>query len=163
MSNTVNLLDALLESWARNNTIMLNLLRTVPQGGLQVRAMPDSPTVAQQFAHIHHERLVSVAEEIPECAIDVPDDEWMVVDDRDRIAQMLTDSAQVVREAVKGRIEAGRELDLNYGHPLLMIQLLLWHEGYHHGQIKLTLKLAGLPIGNDDAGPITWDVWRKRM
>jgi hypothetical protein len=163
MSNTVNLLDALLESWARNNTIMLNLLRTVPQGGLQVRAMPDSPTVAQQFAHIHHERLVSVAEEIPECAIEVPDDEWMVVDDRDRIAQMLTDSAQVVREAVKGRIEAGRELDLNYGHPLLMIQLLLWHEGYHHGQIKLTLKLAGLPIGNDDAGPITWDVWRKRM
>jgi DinB family protein len=163
MSNTVNLLDALLESWERNNTIMLNLLRTVPQGGLQVRAMPDSPTVAQQFAHVHHERLVSVAEEVPECAIDVPNNEWMVVDDRDRIAQMLNNSARVVRDAVKGRIEAGRELDLNYGHPLLMIQLLLWHEGYHHGQIKLALKMAGQPIGNDDAGPITWDVWRKRM
>ena len=163
MSNADDLLDALLESWERNNTIMLNLLRAVPQGGLQIKAMPGSPSVAQQFAHIHHERLVSVAEEVPDCAVDVPKDEWMVVDDRDRIAQMLTDSARVVRDAVKGRIEAGRELDLNYGHPLLLIQLLLWHEGYHHGQIKLALKLAGQPIGNDDAGPITWDVWRKRI
>jgi uncharacterized damage-inducible protein DinB len=52
---------------------------------------------------------------------------------------------------------------LNYGHPLLMLQLLLWHEGYHHGQIKLALKIAGQPLANDQAGPLTWDVWRKRM
>jgi hypothetical protein len=43
-----------------------------------------------------------------------------------------------------------------------MLQLLLWHEGYHHGQIKLALKATGRPIGNDDAGPLTWDVWRAR-
>ena len=52
--------------------------------------------------------------------------------------------------------------DLNYSHPILMLQLLLWHEGYHHGQIKLALKLSGLPISDDDAGPATWDVWRRR-
>ena len=156
------LLDALLDSWDRNNTIMLNLLRAVPEGGLEVKAIESSPSVAQQFMHIHHERLVSVFEEAPEFARDVPKEEWMVERDRDRIAQMLNDSARAVREAVRGRVLAGRDLDLNYDHPILLLQLLLWHEGYHHGQIKLALKLAGHAISNDEAGPFTWDVWRRK-
>ena len=102
------LLEALLDSWDRNNTIMLNLLRALPEGGLEVKAMPDSPSVAQQFTHINHERLVSVFEEAPEFAIDVPAEEWMVERDRERIAQMLNDSAKAVRDAVKGRVLAGR-------------------------------------------------------
>jgi uncharacterized damage-inducible protein DinB len=156
------LLEALLDSWDRNNAIMLGLLRALPDGGLEARATEGSPSVAQMFNHIHHERLVSVLEEAPECALDVPEDEWGLERDRDRLAQMLGDSARAVREAVRGRVLAGRDLDLNYDHPILLVQLLLWHEGYHHGQIKLALKLAGRPIGDDEAGPITWDVWRSR-
>jgi hypothetical protein len=53
-------------------------------------------------------------------------------------------------------------MDLNYDHPILLLQLMLWHEGYHHGQIKLALKLAGHPISDEQAGPGTWDVWRGR-
>jgi hypothetical protein len=37
-------------------------------------------------------------------------------------------------------------MTLHYDHPILLLQHMLWHEGYHHGQIKLALKLAGLPI-----------------
>jgi uncharacterized damage-inducible protein DinB len=164
VSNASNhsLLEALLESWDRNNTIMVNLLRALPDGGLEVRATESSPSVSQQFMHIHHERLVSVLEEAPEFARAVPDDEWTVEPERDRIAERLNESATAVRDAVRGRVLAGRDLDLNYGHPLLMLQLLLWHEGYHHGQIKLALKIAGRAIENDEAGPITWDVWRAR-
>ena len=157
-----SLLEALLDSWDRNNAIMLNLLRAVPEGGLDVRAIESSPSVAQQFTHIHHERLVSVFEEAPEFARNVPSQEWMVERDRDRIAEMLTDSATAVRDAVRGRVLAGRDLDLNYDHPILMLQLMLWHEGYHHGQIKLALKMAGQPISDDRAGPLTWDVWRGK-
>ena len=156
------LLEALLDSWDRNNTIMLNLLRAVPADGLDVRAIESSPSVAQQFMHINHERLVSVFEEAPEFARGVPDEEWMVERDPDRIAQMLTDSAEAVRDAVRGRVLTDRNMDLNYDHPILMLQLLLWHEGYHHGQIKLALKLAGHPIRDDEAGPLTWDVWRTK-
>jgi uncharacterized damage-inducible protein DinB len=158
-----HLLDALLDSWDRNNTIMLNLLRALPETGLEVRATESSPSVAQQFMHINHERLVSVFEEAHEFARDVPAEEWMVESDRARIAQMLNDSAKAVRDAVRGRVLAGRNMDLNYDHPILMLQLLLWHEGYHHGQIKLALKLAGHPISNDEAGPLTWDVWRGKI
>ena len=168
MSNTGNrdqleaVLEALLDSWDRNNRIMLNLLRAIPEGGLEARATESSPTVAQMFMHFIHERLISVSEEAPEFATDVPAQEWAPEHDRERIAQMLNDSARAVREAVKGRVLAGRALDQNYDHPVLLLQLLLWHEGYHHGQIKLALKIAGRPISDDDAGPLTWDVWRGK-
>jgi uncharacterized damage-inducible protein DinB len=164
MPNTPDqpLLDALLDSWDRNNNIMLNLVRALPEGGLDAKATASSPSVAQQFMHMHHERLVSVFEEAPEFARTVPAEEWMIERDRNRIALMLTDSAKAVRDAVKGRVLAGRDMALNYDHPVLLLQLLLWHEGYHHGQIKLALKLAGKPISDDEAGPFTWDVWRHR-
>ena len=29
---------------------------------------------------------------------------------------------------------------------ILLLQHMLWHEGYHHGQIKLALKVAGRPM-----------------
>jgi uncharacterized damage-inducible protein DinB len=157
-----SVLEALLDSWDRNNAIMLNLLRALPEGGLEARATGTSPSVAQQFSHFIHERLISVFEEAPELARVVPEEEWRVERDRDRLAAMLSDSAKAVRDAVKGRVLAGRDLDLHYDHPVLMLQLLLWHEAYHHGQIKLALKLSGRPIPDDDAGPITWDVWRRK-
>ncbi len=157
-----HLLEALLDSWDRNNAIMLNLLRALPERGLDVQAIESSPSVAQQFMHIHHERLVSVFEEAPEFAANVPAEEWMTERDPDRIAQMLNDSARAVRDAVRGRVLAGRDMDLHYDHPILLLQLLLWHEGYHHGQIKLALKVAGHPISDDEAGPFTWDVWRRK-
>jgi hypothetical protein len=49
----------------------------------------------------------------------VPEEEW--VDERDpgRIAQMLNDSAKAVRDAVKSRVEAGRDMNLHYDHPIL--------------------------------------------
>jgi uncharacterized damage-inducible protein DinB len=156
------LLDAVLDSWDRSNAIMINLLRALPEGGLELRATAGSPSVAQQFMHIHHERLVSVFEESPECALPVPDEEWAHERDRERIAQQLTESAGAVREAVRGRALAGQRMDMNYDHPILMLQLLFWHEAYHHGQIKLALKIAGCPISDDAAGPLTWDVWRGR-
>jgi hypothetical protein len=53
-------------------------------------------------------------------------------------------------------------MDLNYDHPILLIQLLIFHEGYHHGQIELALKAADRPISDDEAGPVTWDLWRRK-
>ncbi len=152
------LLEALLDSWDRNNTIMLNLLSALPEGALDVRAMEGSPSIAQLFTHIHYVRLVFVLEDAPEFAREMPNEEWMAERDAGRIAQMLNDSAKAVRDAVKGRVETGRDMDLHFDHPILLLQHMLWHEGYHHGQIKLALKLAGLPLSDDVAGPLTWDV-----
>jgi len=156
------LLDALLDSWDRNNTILLNLLRALPEGGLEVRVMEGSPSIGQLFTHIHFVRLVFVFEDAPEFARNLPEEEWTVERDPGRIAQMLNDSARAVRDAVKGRVEAGRAMNLHYDHPILLLQHMLWHEGYHHGQIKLALKAAGRPITDKEAGPVTWGVWMRK-
>ena len=156
------LLEALLDSWDRNNTILLNLLRALPEGGLESRAMEGSPSIAEMFTHIHSVRLVLVFEDAPEFAISLPEEEWVAERDPDRIAQMLNDSASVVREAVKGRVEAGGDMNLHYDHPILLLQHMLWHEGYHHGQMKLALKVAGRPMTDEEAGPATWDVWMRK-
>lgn len=47
------LLEALLDSWDRNNRILVNLLRALPEGGLEARALEGSKTVAEMFLHIH--------------------------------------------------------------------------------------------------------------
>ena len=157
-----SLLEALLDSWDRNNTILLNLLRALPEGGLEARVMADSPSVAELFTHIHYVRLVFLSEDTPEFARELPEGEW--VDERDlgRIAQMLNDSASAVREAVRSRVEAGQEMNLHYDHPILLLQHMIWHEGYHHGQFKLALKAAGRPMSDKEVGRVTWGVWMRK-
>jgi uncharacterized damage-inducible protein DinB len=156
------LLDVLLDSWDRNNTILLNLLRTLPHGGLEARAMEGSPSVAELFTHIRFVRLVLLVEDAPEFAGELPDNEWVFERDPNRIAQMLSDSATAVRDAVRSKVEAGKEMQVHYDHPILLLQHMLWHEGYHHGQIKLALKLTGCPIPDQEAGPLTWGVWMRK-
>ncbi|HSY98056.1 MAG TPA: DinB family protein [Terriglobales bacterium] len=156
------LLEALLDSWDRNNTILLNLLRALPEGGLEARAMEGGPSVAELFMHIHYVRLVFVSEDAPEFARKLPEEEWRAERDPGRNVQMLNESAMAVRDAVKGRLEAGSDMDLHYDHPILLLQHMIWHEGYHHGQIKLALKLTGRPMTDDEAGPISWDVWMNK-
>src|ERR1700675_1846623 len=133
MSNALDqsLLEALADSWDRNNSILVNLLRAVPEG-------------------------------VPEFARKLPEEEWAGERDPERIAQMLNESAKAVRDAVKSSVEAGRDMDLHYDHPILLLQHMIWHEGYHHGQIKLALKLAGRAITDKEAGPVTWWVWMRK-
>jgi uncharacterized damage-inducible protein DinB len=157
-----SLLEVLLDSWDRNNTILVNLLHALPNGGLAVKAMEGSPCVAELFTHIHYVRLVFVLEDAPEFAGDLPEKEWLVEPDPGRIAQMLNDSARAVGDAVRSRVETGRAMNRHYDHPIHLLQHMLWHEGYHHGQIKLALKLAGRPLTDEEAGPVTWDVWMRR-
>lgn len=161
-TNDQSLLEALLDSWDRNNTILVNLLRTLPQGGLETRAMESGPSVAELFTHIHSVRLVFVAEDAPEFGTDIPEQEWVDERDPDRIEAMLNESAKVVRDAVKGRTESGQDMNLHYDHPILLLQHMIWHEGYHHGQIKLALKMTGRPISDKDAGGGTWGVWMRK-
>ena len=154
--------EALLDSWDRNNRILVNLLRVVPDGGLEIRATEGSPSVAQLFTHIDYVRLVFVSEDAPQFAPKLPEEEWVPEHDRHRIAQMLNDSARAVRDAVKNKVETRQDMDLHYDHPILFLQHMIWHEGYHHGQIKLALKLAGRAIPDEEAGPLTWSVWMNK-
>lgn len=54
------LLTALLDSWDRNNTILVNLLNALPDGTLDLRPMSTSPSIGGLFMHMHYCRLIFV-------------------------------------------------------------------------------------------------------
>ena len=153
------LLAALLDSWDRNNTILVNLLRAVPEGGLEARAVEGSMSVAEMFLHIQGSRHFVLSEDAPEFALKALEQGWRETRDVDRIAEMLNESARAVRAAVKDRVETGKEMVVRYDHPILLLQHMVWHEGYHHGQIKLALKAMGKPLDDEEIGRVTWHLW----
>lgn len=157
-----SLLDAVLDSWDRNNRIVVNLLGAIPDDVLDTRVLDDTMSVVRMFAHMHYCRLVFAHENAPEVAVDPPSRDVMRERDPARLATLLNASAGLVREAVKQRIESGRQFDNAYDHPVLFIQHMIWHEGYHHGQIKLALIKAGHRLDDDTAGALSWDHWDLR-
>ncbi len=106
-------------------------------------------TRIQHFARSMHGRLIFVHEDAPEVATPLPDSEWRMVRDRVQIERCLRESARTVRAAVVSQLASGRPMETRYDHPILLLQHMIWHEGYHHGQIKLTLKQAGLALDDE--------------
>jgi uncharacterized damage-inducible protein DinB len=154
-----SLLDFILDSWDRNNQILINLLRALPPGGLEARAHPTSPTVARMFTHMYYVRLILLSEDAPQFPVAVPSQEWFDIADPDEIATQLEESARAVRTAVESLLTSGTPMLIHYDNPLLYLQHMIWHEGYHHGQIKLALKATGHPFDDEEIGPYTWAIW----
>jgi uncharacterized damage-inducible protein DinB len=157
------LIAVILDSWDRNNRILINLVGALPPGGLEARVMPGSPSVAEMLSHIHYVRLVLLSEDVPELAAQVPEAEWIPegewAGNPNVIAEQLQSSGKAVRDAIETCIERGQEMKIHYDHPLLCLQHLIWHEGYHHGQIKLALKVNGHPLDDKEIGALTWHIW----
>jgi uncharacterized damage-inducible protein DinB len=156
------MLDTLLDAWDRNNTITINLLRALAKEDLDIRPLASSPTIAQLFAHLHYVRMIFVVENAPDIPVEMRKEEWRAERDPARLEQMLIDSARIVRDAVISRLAANREMERHFDHPILMFQHLIWHDAYHHGQIKLILKLTGRAVDDETIGPLTWSVWMKK-
>jgi hypothetical protein len=108
------LLEAPLDSWNRNNTILLNLLHALPEGGLDARAMESSSSIAELFTHIHSVRTYIRLRGRPRVARQPPEKEWRVERDCDRMAQML-----------QGRARRGEE---HGGSRLRQVGLEIWRD-----------------------------------
>lgn len=153
---------AILDSWDRNNQILVNLLRALPEGALNARVVSGSPSVGEMFTHINYVRLIFLSEDVPEFPVQLPSREWISEADPGTIANELERSAKAVREAMENCLRSGQQTKVHYDHPVLFLQHMIWHEGYHHGQIKLALKVAGKPLKNQDIGRVTWGVFMDK-
>jgi uncharacterized damage-inducible protein DinB len=171
MSNAPDqsLLEALIDSYNRNNTILLNLLHTLPEGGMDAKAMEGSPSVAVMFSHIHQTRLSWLSLTAPKFAEDLASlfrqegENRLPEYDKVRVTQALNESAKTIGEAVKNRLETGQAMkgkNVTYDHPILLLQHMLWHEGYHVGQMKLALKSIGFVMSDEEEEKAIWGLWR---
>ena len=157
-----DLLPVLLDSWERNNRIVVSLLRAVPEGGFEARAMPGSKSVMEMFTHMLYVRLIFIEEDAPDLAVEPEPRKWLRETDPALITAGLESSGRKVRDVVEDRVRSGRAMQRHYDHPLLFLQHMIWHEGYHHGQIKLALKMSGYELDDEALGPLTWGVWMKK-
>jgi uncharacterized damage-inducible protein DinB len=167
-----NLLQPVLDSWERNNTILLNLLKALPEGGLDARAMEGSPSIAFLFSHMHETRYFWLSKTVPELAGNLPNvfrqegDAYLPERDPQKITAALNASAKAVADTVKDRIETDAAMKgehASYDHPVLFLQHMLWHEGYHVGQIKLALKAAGHVLSDEQEEKAIWSLWRTEV
>jgi hypothetical protein len=133
----------------------------LPEEGLIAKAAEGSPTIEHQFEHIHNARLELVEENAPGFSVCSASIGEIGRRDRGHIERCLHESARAVRDAVMGKISTREHMRFDYDHPMLLLQHMLWHEGYHHGQIKLALKIAGMPLSDEAVGPVTWEVWTR--
>lgn len=161
-ANDSHLVEAILDSWDRNNRILINLLRALPVGSRDSRVMETSPTVAEMFVHMIYVRLVFVSEDAPDWAGPVNPRDWISETDPQRLATGLESSGRTVRDAMEDFLRSGKTMRQHYDHPLRFLQHMIWHEGYHHGQIKLALKVAAQPLDDKQIGSLTWGVWIRK-
>jgi uncharacterized damage-inducible protein DinB len=167
-----HLLEAVLDSWDRNNTILIGFLRALPEGGLEARALLGSWSVAVQLAHIHHTRQFYVSQAVPELAKDLPElfqrkgEDLIAERSLERIVEALEASARAVSQAVKRGVEtnqAFRGTEIAYDHPVLLLQHMLWHEGYHIGQMMLARKATQQPMSDEEAARVMWSHWQRNV
>lgn len=164
-------LEVILDSWRRNNAILCHLLEVLPEGGLEATALPGSPSIAALYAHIHDVRLFFVSQAAPGFLPAVPESRAaeqarQPERDRGRIAEKLAESASAVQRLVKDRTArkvALQSKTVMYDHPLLLLQHLLWHEGYHVGQMKLALKGIGFVMHDALEMEVIWNHWRQEV
>lgn len=130
----VSVLDTLLDSHGRNNTILLNVLWALPEGGVDTKAMESSPSVAGQFSHIQQTRLFWLSQTAPEFAeVLAPlfckdGQDCLAERDPQCIEEALKQSASAVCKAVKNRLHTGQAMkgkNASYDHPSLWLQQML--------------------------------------
>ena len=88
-------------------------------------------------------------------------DGWKTpIEDLDKIKSNLSESAAKIRRAVKSGIESGGAPSGGYDNPVMFLQHMIWHEGWHVGLISLALRLNGQEPQDEWEEANVWGEWR---
>lgn len=158
-----SLTEALIESWFRQNQIVVNVARAMDADRLAAKAAEGEMDIAAHLCHIHSVRRwwwgqINQSEEYPgERLFDECDEPCR---DVDRIAEQLTISSQAVAETMRRTLPAGQPEKSPYDHPILFLHHMIWHEGWHVGAILLALRVNGFDVSDEWEEKNLWGLWR---
>ncbi len=160
----MELVDALLDSWDRQCRIVQAAAGLVDESTRDLLPSPDGWPLYQQLAHIHLVRRYWLSQVDPARGATLGEsysDGWETpITDLDKIRSLLVDSTIAVREAMKEKLTAPPEPVGGYDHPVLFLQHMVWHEGWHVGLIFLALRLAGHEPTEEWSEAHVWGEWR---
>lgn len=160
------LTDTLLESWDRQTQILDNVTSLITEELKGRRPDPDGMPLVEQLAHIHNTRRFWLSKTSPEhlegygrSYVQVGED-WEPVQDLGELKALLKASSNAVRQATAKALQEGKTKFGSYDHPVLFLQHMLWHEGYHFALILLALRLAGVEPSEEWEETNVWGLWR---
>ena len=160
--------EALLDSWDRQCLIVSAVAEKIDNSNRHFKPSEDGMSLDAQLAHMHSVRkffLSQVAMEHAEgLATSYADKEGTPIANLDAIKANLKASGFAVREAVRDGLNKGcgsmSSEHVTYDNPVLLMQHMVWHDGWHVGLIFLALRLNGQEPGEDWEEPNVWGHWR---
>ncbi|MBS1718898.1 MAG: DinB family protein [Armatimonadetes bacterium] len=160
----MNLTDALLDSWDRQCRILTAVASRITPENQGAKPSDDGWDLLTQLAHIHKVRWEFLRNVAPDLAEGIDDGyaggwEEPVVD-LETAKSNLDKTAAAVREAVRRGLENGIEQFGWYDNPVLFLQHMIWHEGWHVGLIFLALRRAGQEPPQEWEEEKVWSEWR---
>ncbi len=160
--------DALLDSWDRQCRIVDAVASKVDESNRHFKPSEDGMPLDGQLAHMHSVRRFFLSQVAPERAAALggafSDDKGTAIADLDAIKGLVRASGIAVREAVREGLDKGvcpmAGTNVTYDNPVLLLQHMVWHDGWHVGLIFLALRLAGQEPPEEWEEPNVWGQWR---
>jgi uncharacterized damage-inducible protein DinB len=159
--------EALLDSWDRQCRIVTSVASLIDEANRGAKPSEDGMALDAQLAHMHGTRKYFLSQVAPEHAAGLTsayaDTEGTPLADLDAIKSCLDASAAAVRDAFKAGLEKGGPMaggHVVYDNPVLFLQHMVWHDGWHVGLIFLALRLNGQEPPEEWEEPNVWGLWR---
>ena len=151
--------ELVLDAWERQCRIVTAVAGRVDESTRSALPSPDGWTLDHHLAHIHKVRQHCLSGFDPARAAALDDaftGGWEApIADLDEIRACLRASGEAVRVAAREATgPAG-----GYDNPVLLLQHLTWHEGWHVGLIMLGLRLAGAEPTEEWEFARIWGEW----
>jgi uncharacterized damage-inducible protein DinB len=163
--------EALLDSWDRQCRIVEAVGSLIDETNRHVKPSEDGWPLDKQLAHMHKTRKYFLTQIAPEQAARLGDsyaDEMGTpIADLATIKSNLTASGLAVRETVREGLARGMSPmagpNATYDNPVLFLQHMVWHDGWHVGLIFLALRLNGQEPPEEWDEPNVWGLWRTEV
>lgn len=162
----MDLKEAILESWDRQAQIIKNLVDYVQPDQLSFLVGPGEWTIAEHFGHIHQCRRYWLSQVAPGFESDLSklskseSEPWSPSGDMDQIRPALTASATQIWKSMEALLTEDAKPSGGYDHPLLFLQHMIWHEGWHAGAVMAGLRLNGCETPEEWEEANIWGLWR---
>lgn len=163
---TMNLTEALLDSWDRQCRIVDAVTTLIDEENRHATPSEDGMPLDSQLAHMHSVRKFFLSQVAPQVSLpsSYSDDQGTPLADLEALKSNLKASGLAIRTAVKEGLESGCGpmvgANVTYDNPVLLMQHMVWHDGWHVGLIFLALRLNGQEPPEEWEEPNVWGLWR---